>query len=127
MSNHHDVHSITHSGAAQQNSKSRSCIVRAVSRQGPLTSLCEGAVIYEGQPCGLPKPTAACCLEALPKCAAGLLQDVPAKIALNSCRNKVPVTLVTQQNTVEPVLLDISSKEQGENNIYIVKVSTLSR
>eukprot|EP00775_Hariotina_reticulata_P007071 gene7071-7284_t len=54
------------------------------------------------------------------------MKDVPAKVSLNSCRNKIPVTFVTQRNTVEPALLDIVAKEQGENNIYIVKVEPIT-
>jgi len=50
------------------------------------------------------------------------LQDIPSKVPLCSCRNGAPVVLITQQRTPVPAKVEITSKETGDEHLYIVKV-----
>jgi hypothetical protein len=47
---------------------------------------------------------------------------MPSKVPLCSCRNGAPVVVITQQRTPVPAKLVITSREQGDEVMYIVKV-----
>lgn len=54
--------------------------------------------------------------------SSSLAQDIPTKAPPASCRNGTPVVLITHQRTPVPAKLEISTKEVGEDHMYIVKV-----
>jgi hypothetical protein len=47
---------------------------------------------------------------------------MPGKVPAGSCRAGAPVVFISQQRIPIPARVDISTREQGEENIYIVKV-----
>eukprot|EP00882_Tetradesmus_deserticola_P019742 GHRQ01021276.1.p1 GENE.GHRQ01021276.1~~GHRQ01021276.1.p1 ORF type:complete len:129 (+),score=39.66 GHRQ01021276.1:87-473(+) len=51
------------------------------------------------------------------------MQDMPSKIPAGSCRAGAPVVFISKQRNQIPAKVDISTHEQGEENIYIVKVT----
>jgi hypothetical protein len=55
-------------------------------------------------------------------CWVLLLQDMSGKVPSGSCRAGAPVVFISQLRIPIPARLDISTREQGEENIYIVKV-----
>lgn len=52
------------------------------------------------------------------------MQEMPAKVPSYSCRAGAPVVFISQQRTSIPAKLEISTREQGEENLYIVKVGS---
>ena len=50
------------------------------------------------------------------------MQDMPSKVPISSCRNGTPVVLITQQRTPVPCTIELSTKENGDDSMHIVKV-----
>ncbi|WIA37851.1 hypothetical protein OEZ86_014704 [Tetradesmus obliquus] len=51
------------------------------------------------------------------------LKDMPGKIPAGSCRAGAPVVLISASRVPIPAKLDIAVREQGEDNIFIVKAT----
>ncbi|WIA17635.1 hypothetical protein OEZ85_014441 [Tetradesmus obliquus] len=51
------------------------------------------------------------------------MKDMPGKIPAGSCRAGAPVVLISASRVPIPAKLDIAVREQGEDNIFIVKVT----
>jgi hypothetical protein len=61
-------------------------------------------------------------------CASGsflyclCLQNAHSQVPLCSCRNGAPVVLINAAGVGQPAKIQISSKEQGEDIIHVIKV-----
>lgn len=51
---------------------------------------------------------------------------MPAKVPICSCRKGAPVVLITANRAQIPAKLEISTREQGDENIYIVKMKPVT-